>query len=196
MDWKKHSEIILILFGFLTGLMLFGNIEFSERLIVVSTMSLGLYYLMSGALVLFNRHVLRLIRIIYFIGLWSITVGYLGIAFRLRFWPNSGMLLLMAIGFGVVVMSVLILYRFDSKEKKPELRKQLSPLFKRLLFYPALFLLFYMIPNLQLYQSIGPERHDPEYTGLFIELLENPTDSLKQKALLDYMEIKNRMDDN
>ena len=140
MNWRQHLETILILFAVLTLGLLAGDVAFSERLIVVSLATLAMYYLMSGALVLFDKRVNRPMRILYFVGLWSICMGLLGVIFRLRFWLNSETLLMVATSIGAGSLVVLLLMRqMAGNEGSSQQREQLKPLFIRLLVYPAFF---------------------------------------------------------
>ena len=187
MNWKQHLETLLILFAVLTLGLLAGNVAFSERLIVVSLATLAMYYLMSGTLVLFDKRVGRPLRILYFVGLWSISMGLLGVIYRLRFWVNSEPLLMVATGLGAGALVVLLVMRYlMGGEQSEQLRAQLKPLFIRLLVFPALFLLALSVPNYELYQTFGAHRDSPEYIERFIQSIENPEDSLLQQQFQHY----------
>jgi peptidoglycan/LPS O-acetylase OafA/YrhL len=196
MNLKKHLEIFLIGFGLLTILMLYFNTPFSGRLIVASTMTLGLYYLMSGTLVLFNSQFIKPIRIIYFTGLWSILIGYTGLAFKLRFWNHGNTLLLMGISSGLVIMLMVLVYKKSLAKKEKDIIPQLNPIFKRILIYPAIFFMFYITPNIILYQNFGDKRDDKEYVRLFIDVVDHPGDSVKTAALDQYLKSKNDENDD
>lgn len=181
---KKNLELLFLFFALLTLIMLYGQVPFAQHLIVVSLTSLGMYYLMSGALVLFDKRVERVMRMLYFVGLWSVSFGLLGMVFRLRFWHNGENILLTAFGFSAVVLLIAVVYRQTTpKEKRPPVIHQLQPLIKRLAVYPVLFFLFYWWPVDALYQQFGRYRHHEAYVEAFLEAYHAPGDSIKQARL-------------
>jgi len=105
-NWLEPALIAFVLFSI--GLQYF-RIEMAERLVVLSCTALALYYLLSGALVLFNKQVTRSMRMLYFFGLWSISVGLIGVIYTFRFWPNGRNLLMLGFSFGTAVMMILLL---------------------------------------------------------------------------------------
>lgn len=194
MRWRKHIETILILFAVFTVVLLGTNVSFSDRLIVVSIATLAMYYLMSGTLVLFDSRVTRPMRILYFVGLWSICIGLLGIIFRLRFWINSELVLMVASGLSVGTLVVVLLMRqMAGGDQSQYTREQLKPLFTRLLIYPLFFIVFLSVPNRELYRSLGPNRDNPEYIERFIESIENPEDSVIQQQFQEYQDSINQL---
>ena len=187
---RQYFEFLLIGFCLFTLLMLLLKIDFSDRLIVVSIALLAFYYLLSGALVLFNKQVLHGMRLIYFIGLWSVTVGLIGIVYKLRFWYNSDMLLLFAVTFNMVTLIFMFGYWHTSKKDvKVIIASQLKPILYRLLVFPVFFFFFYTISHYWLYERIGPYRDDAKYMQLYLKALENPKDYESQQEYRNY-EIK------
>lgn len=187
---KQHLELLLIGFALLTGIMLYGNVAFSQQLIVVSLTTLGMYYLMSGALVLFDKRVERVMRFLYFVGMWSLSFGLLGLVFRLRFWVNGENVLMTGFAFGAVVLLVAVIYRQTTpRAKRKGVIDQLKPLINRLAIYPLVFVGFYLLPTGTLYTYFGAFRHHPAYVEKMLESHANPSDTLLQQQL-EEMEIE------
>lgn len=181
---KKNLEWLLIGFALLTGIMLYGNVAFSQQLIVVSLTTLGMFYLMSGALVLFDRRVERVMRFLYFVGLWSLSFGLLGLVFRLRFWANGENVLMTGFAFGAVVFLVSVIYRQTTpKDKRAGVVAQLKPLINRLAIYPILFLGFFIWPLDSLYHTFGEFRYSEPYIENLIKSHQNPEDTLLQQQM-------------
>lgn len=189
MDYKKHFEFIVILFCLVTLLFLYGQVPFSERLMIVGFSTLSLFYLLSGALVLFNSSIWRYMRLMYFVGLWSISIGLLGTIFKLGFWQNSNLLLMVGFSFGLVLLLFMFSYwRAIKPEAKVIAVDQLKPLLSRLAVYPIIFLLLFNLPNRTLYHWIGDYNDDEKYIQLFFQTLENPEDEEAQEAFEKYKE--------
>lgn len=181
---KKNLEGLFIGFAVLTLIMLYGNVAFSQQLIVVALTTLGMYYLLSGALVLFDKRVERVMRILYFVGLWSLSFGMLGLVFRLRFWANAENVLMTGFAFGAVVFLVAVMYRQTTpKDKRQWVIEQLSPLIKRLAIYPLVFIGFFLWPTESLYRTFGEFRYHEPYVQKLLESHQNPTDTLLHKEL-------------
>lgn len=181
---KQHLELLLIGFTLLTGIMLYGNVAFSQQLIVVSLTTLGMYYLMSGALVLFDKRVERVMRFLYFVGMWSLSFGLLGLVFRLRFWVNGENVLMTGFAFGAVVLLVAVIYRQTTpKDKRTNVIAQLKPLINRLAIYPLVFVGFYLWPLADLYEHFGEFRYHAPYIEKLQESHDNPTDTLLRQEL-------------
>lgn len=187
---KKNLEFILIGFALLTLIMLYGNVAFSQQLIVVALTTLGMYYLMSGALVLFDKRVERVMRFLYFVGLWSLSFGLLGLVFRLRFWANGENVLMTGFAFGAVVFLVSVIYRQTTpKDKRAGVVGQLKPLINRLAIYPLVFIGFFLWPLESLYHNFGEFRYHQPYVEKLIESHQNPQDTVLQQQL-EEMEIE------
>lgn len=187
MDLKKNFEAIVILFSIVALLFLYGRLPFSERLMIVGLSTLSLYYLLSGALVLFNSRIWRIMRLIYFVGLWSISIGLLGVIFKLSFWQNSRILLLVSFSSGMAVLIFIFsYYRTIKPEAKTIAADQLKPVLYRLAVYPLLFLLLFNVSSRSLYTYMGAHREDQQYIDLLMDTLDNPDDQKAAKALEDY----------
>jgi len=181
---KNLLEPGLILFAIFTLFLLYSRAAFAERLVVLSFSSLALYYLLSGALVLFNRQVAHPIRLLYFFGLWSISIGIVGVIYLFRFWPNGKNLLALAFAIATAIMMILLIYRIGFKKNDESIRLQLSPLFKRLLIYPILFLLLQLLPFDVLFSTFNRYRNNDEYREAIHKVIDNPADSLAQKKVI------------
>lgn len=168
---------------FSIGLQYF-RVEMAERLLVLSCSALALYYLLSGALVLFTKQVTRSMRMLYFFGLWSISVGLVGVIYTFRFWPNGGNLLMLGFSFGTAVMMILLLYRVMIKKNDRSVRRQLAPLYTRLLIYPVLFLSLQLTPFDPLFHSFNKYRNHEEYREILKQTIDNPADTILQKKLI------------
>lgn len=184
MDWRKWAEPVMIGFAAITLLALYGQVSFAPQLVVVSLATLGMYYLLSGGLVLFDSRVERVMRFLYFVGLWSMANGLIGLIFRLRFWQRGDILLMMGIAFGAVVMLVSLFYRQTTPiDRRPAVIQQFTPLLRRLTIYPILFFVFYLWPTESLYRHFGEFRHNETYVRTFLDAWQNPQDSIKQVEL-------------
>ncbi len=181
---KNLLEPGLILFAVLTLFLLYGRIPFAERLLVISFSSLALYYLLSGALVLFNRQVAHPIRLLYFFGLWSISMGILGAIYIFRFWPNGKNLLMLAFAISTATMMILLLYQVIIKKNVESIRMQLAPLFKRLLIYPVIFLVLQVLPFEVLFSTFNRYRENEAYREALQKTMVNPADSAAQKRVI------------
>jgi hypothetical protein len=180
-NWMEPGLIVFALLSI--GLQYF-QVEMAERLLVLSCSALALYYLLSGALVLFNKQVVRSMRMIYFFGLWSISVGLVGVIYTFRFWPNGGNLLMLGFSFGTAVMMILLLYRVMIKKNDRSIRRQLSPLYMRLLVYPVIFLILQLTPFDLLFHSFNKYRDHEEYREILKQTIDHPADTLLQKKLI------------
>lgn len=190
----KYMEMIFIGLATLTAIMLYGNVLLAGKLVVMGFSVLSFYYLLSGALVLFDPKVERSMRILYFVGLWTISTGLLGCIFRLLFWINNELLLLMASLFGVAVLFVSLVYQLQAAPgERRAIRHQLSPLFKRILVYPALFFLLYATSVETLYRNFGTHRLNEEYIEVFLDAYYHPEDSLKQELFHHKVDSLNRL---
>lgn len=195
MKLKQYLEPILLVFAIFTIILQYNEVAYSSRLTVMSMSVVALYYLLSGALVLFNKRVANAMRIIYSIGLWSIAVGLVGTISKLQFWPNAGIQLLLGFGIGIVVMIIVLTYRFTVNEaSKSAVHDQLVPIFNRLLVFPILFLLVYFAPFDATYQSFGKYRDSEQYQEVLKQSLENPMDSTYRNQLKELE--KELSDDN
>ena len=181
---KNWMEPGLIVFALLSMGLQYFQVEMAERLLVLSCSALALYYLLSGTLVLFNKQVTRSMRMLYFFGLWSISVGLVGVIYTFRFWPNGGNLLMLGFSFGTAVMMILLLYRVMIKKNDRSVRRQLSPLYARLLVYPVIFLILQLTPFDLLFHSFNKYRDHEEYREILKQTIDNPVDTLLQKKLI------------
>ncbi len=180
-NWMEPGLIAFTLFSI--GLQYF-RIEMAERLLVLACSALALYYLLSGALVLFTKQVTRSMRMLYFFGLWSISVGLVGVIYTFRFWPNGRNLLMLGFSFGTAVMMILLLYRVMIKKNDRSVRRQLAPLYSRLLLYPVIFLILQLTPFDPLFHSFNKYREHEEYREILKQTIDNPADTLLQKKLI------------
>jgi len=180
-NWMEPGLIAFTLFSI--GLQYF-RIEMAERLLVLACSALALYYLLSGALVLFTKQVTRSMRMLYFFGLWSISVGLVGVIYTFRFWPNGGNLLMLGFSFGTAVMMILLLYRVMIKKNDRSVRRQLAPLYSRLLLYPVIFLILQLTPFDPLFHSFNKYRDHEKYREILKQTIDNPADTLLQKKLI------------
>ncbi len=180
-NWMEPGLIAFTLFSI--GLQYF-RVEMAERLLVLSCSALALYYLLSGALVLFTKQVTRSMRMLYFFGLWSISVGLVGVIYTFRFWPNGRNLLMLGFSFGTAVMMILLLYRMMVKKNDRSIRRQLAPLYTRLLIYPVLFLSLQLTPFDPLFHSFNKYRDHEEYREILKQTIDNPADTILQKKLI------------
>ncbi|GEM_PF-2294773 len=180
-NWMEPGLIAFTLFSI--GLQYF-RVEMAERLLVLSCSALALYYLLSGALVLFTKQVTRSMRMLYFFGLWSISIGLVGVIYTFRFWPNGRNLLMLGFSFGTAVMMILLLYRMMVKKNDRSIRRQLAPLYTRLLIYPVLFLSLQLTPFDPLFHSFNKYRDHEEYREILKQTIDNPADTILQKKLI------------
>lgn len=196
-SWKSYIEIFLITLSILAMLLLFFDIPYADKIVVVPFSALALYYLLSGALVLFNKKIVHGMRLIYFVGLWSITVGLIGFVYKLKFWFNSDLLLLFAAFLAMAVMAFMIIYfRTSGKDSKDSLKYQLQPIFLRLLIYPAIFFIFSTVPHGFLYGVFGEYRENETHMLLYLDVLEDPQNNDKREALQQYEQNLKSSDDN
>ena len=145
---------------------------------------LGLYYLLSGTLVLFDKRVNRSLRLAYGVGLWALGMGMLGLIYTFHFWKNSQSLLMMAAGFSMAVLVFLLLnYTFLPTDNKPGAGRQFTPLLSRLLIYLPLFLMLVFLPTRTLYHYFGPFRNNTEYIDRLMDALNHPEDTIKAYQL-------------
>ncbi len=181
---KRHFEFWLIAFVLLCLFLLYGRMQFATALTVAALGMLGLYYLLSGTLVLFDNRVNRSLRLAYGIGLWALGMGMAGLIYTFHFWKNSRFLLMIAVGFSIAVLILLLIsYYFLPVENKSSNGRQYVPILSRLLIYLPVFLLFIFIPNRTLYHYFGPFRDNDKYIDRLIDALDHPGDSTKAYQL-------------
>jgi len=70
------------------------------------------------------------------------------------------------------------------KKNDPSIRRQLAPLYTRLLIYPVIFLVLQLTPFDWLFYSFNKYRDYEKYREVLKKTIEKPADTLLQKKLI------------
>jgi hypothetical protein len=91
----RHLETIAVALAIGAFAALTAGWPSAEGLVVLTGAALAFYYLASGVLVLLDRaRVERLMRLVWFLGLWAVAMVVLGAMARVLDWPSAEGLLL------------------------------------------------------------------------------------------------------
>lgn len=191
--FKKNLEILLLLFVLLSIGLKFSAVAIGEGLTLLAGACLAFYYLASGILVLADRRrVERLMRLLYFIGLWAVCMSVLGIIGRLHFYlfPSDRELLLISLAslFATLLLAWLLSTNRRDAEEKKLFKHQLQPLALRAGIAFLCVALFLSLDYKTIYSYFGAYRHDTEYVRLLMEKMENPGDAAADSLFKQYHE--------
>lgn len=119
----------------------------AEGLMVITGCGLAFYYLASGVLVLMDRaNIEKLMRVVWFLGLWAVAMVVLGAMARVLDWSSDTMLLLA--GGGGCLAAGLFAW-LNRQGLQPEVRDaydlEMKPLARRLFAGLAVAVLFWVV---------------------------------------------------
>ncbi len=172
MEWMALSACALCLPALYVG---FAP---AQGMTVVLFCTLALYYLASGVLVLLDRqNIEKVMRLIWFLGLWGLSLLVLGAMSKLLFWTSAPMTLLAGGASALAVCAFLLLNRMGlSGELLQAFIRENRPLLRRLVIGLMLSSALYFSSNRVLYSYFGSNRDDPEYVQVLMDYLDHPDD--------------------
>lgn len=174
-----RGQFELINIGLILVALYLLHLEFppAQGMVVVLCCALSFFYLASGVLVLTDKgNIEKVMRIIWFIGMWAIAIAVLGMMARLLFWESNEILLMVA-GAGVLAsFAFIVLNRMGLDERvKDAYVMEMRPLMRRLIPAAAIGAMLFFSNYPTLYRVFGEYRHDSDYIELLSNKLNHPS---------------------
>ncbi|MFT7588706.1 MAG: hypothetical protein ACI959_000918 [Limisphaerales bacterium] len=186
--FKKYFEIINLGLVLLAFYLLHIQFPPAQGMVVILCATLAFFYLGSGILVLLDKNnVEKVMRIIWFTGLWAVAIAVMGIMSRLLFWESNEIFMMVAGAGCLASFAFIILNRMGLDDRiKLAYTREMWPLVRRLVPAMAIGLMLYFSSYPTLYRIFGEYRHDRNYIELISEKLTNPSNQNIKKEWLNY----------
>lgn len=173
---QKYFEPAVLLMILLSLGGLYAQYAIAQGVSVALVSLLAFYWLASGILVLLDRaNVEQVMRLTWFMGMWSAAIGLLGIISRILLWSSSSSILMVSGAMALTAIAFSILNRQGLKGDLQEaFDREMRPLYVRLLPVLLVGTMIYFTDARGIYSNFGLFRDDPEYVRLLIEKIDNP----------------------
>jgi hypothetical protein len=187
--WIEPMLLALIL---LSLFLLNKFFEPASGMLTLFAASFAFYYLASGILVLIDKNnIERSMRIIWFMGMWTVSFAIIGCMMRLLFWNGSKIFLLISGASALAVIAYSYLTRMGLQgELKSAYQREMKPMIIRLIAGLIFAGICFFSSNRSLYYAFGAYRDDPTYVDLIERKLNEPGNPQAQEAWQSYHEQK------
>lgn len=185
---SRYFELILLTCTIVFVMIKYTLPVYGERISILFFGTLAFYYLASGVLVFLDRHrVKRMMRMMYLIGLWSVSVSVIAVMTRTLLLGMDKELLILAISSGAGTLLFVLAYFLQIQpEEKNTFNEQIRPLLLRVFPATLAAAVFLILSDYNIYQTFGTHRNDPVFTRKAVDVYEHPGDSIKLQDLQHY----------
>jgi hypothetical protein len=173
---QKYFEPAALLMILLSLAGLYAQSAIAQGVSVALVSLLAFYWLASGILVLLDRaNVEQVMRLTWFMGMWSAAIGLLGIISRILLWSSNKSILMVSGAMALTAIAFSILNRQGLEgDLREAFDREMRPLYIRLLPVLLVGTMIYFTDARGIYSNFGLFRDDPEYVRLLMEKIDNP----------------------
>ena len=161
------------------------QIPFSGPLTVFSVPTLAFIYAYGGFILLKNKTSVTENKFLLVVTVAVLSIGLIGITFKLMFWPNAVNMLLVANILLPLAICVAVWFKFNSAK---ETAGDYNAFLLRVVLVYAFAALLYVTPNATLIAL--QHRGDPEMIRLKTQSYEHPENKEYRKQLDEYQRTK------
>ena len=187
--FRKYIEWLLILQVIFSMVLIYLQVEVGYVLNMLTTWLLAFFYLLSSIRVIRDKRIERLLKLLYFFGLTSYALGWMGMMLKINFWPGSNEILILGCS-GTLVVLIFYFLRFQKEDNS----FNIQPLLIRGIPFILLFAYFALMSPTNTYGNFGRFKDDVEFSQAFIQAFENPEDPVAQEKLDHLKRLKENED--